>query len=530
MRRGLRFVVVAGVLALATTGLAASGTSWAAKNKTGLVSGTLVDLPKPLAKKKKIDSKAPLRFGYSLVQSTLDPALTGGFYQTGILFDTLLYTNYKKELTPGLATKYTVSSDGLQVTFTLRDNAYFGDGTQFDATAVKKNIERYKTKQGSLQAGLLKNVLSVDVVDARTARFNLQAPDATLPYVLADSPGMMVNPKYIDSGADISKGPPGVGSSPYEVKSYTPGVGIVFEKRSGGHKYWDKAAYPHQRIEWTAIVDNVAMGNALATGAIDAAVWNVPEEQAKAAYPDAQYVVSPGDGFQFLAFRDTRVPLNVRQAAAYAVNRKADITSSQNCQVYASQMVRKGTEGYIKGYDEFAYNPSKAKSTLGGTTPSIEMIYAAGLASSEGPALVYQQDLKAAGFDVKLTPFTVGGSISEFPKGTRDAFSIPTSGFPDLAMVIQTLYFGNYHLAGPDFDKTLTDLLAKANALPLQSKERDVALQAVNKAVMEYATSIPLCLLRATYVSKPGVLGLETTYDRWAAVPGLRYITMTKVK
>ena len=59
------------------------------------------------------------------------------------IFETLVtYDEKALDVVPCLATKWSVSDDGLAWTFTLRKNVQFHDGTQFDAAAVIFSFER----------------------------------------------------------------------------------------------------------------------------------------------------------------------------------------------------------------------------------------------------------------------------------------------------------------------------------------------------------------------------------------------------
>src|SRR5438270_12983542 len=96
--------------------------------------------------------------------SNLDPMLSGLFVDRNIhyaMYDSLVRVDPKGNIIPWLAEKWETSSDGKTVTFTLRTDVKFHDGTSFDAEAVKWNIERYKTTQGSLRTGDLSSVDTV---------------------------------------------------------------------------------------------------------------------------------------------------------------------------------------------------------------------------------------------------------------------------------------------------------------------------------------------------------------------------------
>ncbi len=75
------------------------------------------------------------------------------------------------KIVPRLAEKWTVSADGKSLTFTLRKNVKFHDGTTFDADAVKFSIERVKTINKG-PAVFIRGITGVDVVDKSTVRLS----------------------------------------------------------------------------------------------------------------------------------------------------------------------------------------------------------------------------------------------------------------------------------------------------------------------------------------------------------------------
>ena len=70
------------------------------------------------------------------------------------VYDTLIKREPDGELTPMLATEWTMSDDSLSLQLELRTDVTFSDGTAFDAEAVKANIEHFKTANGPLQGNL----------------------------------------------------------------------------------------------------------------------------------------------------------------------------------------------------------------------------------------------------------------------------------------------------------------------------------------------------------------------------------------
>jgi peptide/nickel transport system substrate-binding protein len=151
--------------------------------------------------------------------SNLDPMLSSLFVDRNIhyaMYDSLVRVDPKGNIIGWLADKWETSSDGKTVTFTLRTDVKFHDGTTFDADAVKWNIERYKTTAGSQRTGDLSSVDTVTVVDAKTVKFNLKTAFAPLLGALVDRAGMMVS-KAVQTamGTDFTLKPFKAGTGPF---------------------------------------------------------------------------------------------------------------------------------------------------------------------------------------------------------------------------------------------------------------------------------------------------------------------------
>ena len=122
-----------------------------------------------------------LRVGLAEDPDMLDPTLARTFVGRIVfsaLCDKLIDVDDKLNIVPQLATSYAWSADGKALTMKLRTDVTFHDGEKFDAAAVKFNIERHKTLQGSNRSGELRPVTSVDVIDLATEKL-VQRPAAS---------------------------------------------------------------------------------------------------------------------------------------------------------------------------------------------------------------------------------------------------------------------------------------------------------------------------------------------------------------
>src|SRR5690242_11000369 len=138
-----------------------------------------------------------------------DPMLSRAFVDRNAhyqIYDSLVRIDETGKIIPWLAEKWDTSADGKQVTFSLRKDVKYHDGSPFDADSVKWNIDRYRMTDASARKGELAPVASVDVVDASTVRFNLSTPFSPLLSLLVDRAGMMVSRKVVEAmGEDFTR-------------------------------------------------------------------------------------------------------------------------------------------------------------------------------------------------------------------------------------------------------------------------------------------------------------------------------------
>ncbi len=142
-----------------------------------------------------------LTLGSGVEPQSLDPAQSREaqfvqYFQP--VFDTLIRRDAAGKIQPMLATKWETSADQKTITFTLRDDVTFTDGTKLTADAVKGNLERFKNSSGPLVAALTA-VATVAVVDAKTVKLVLSKPDPALIYALGGPGGYIQSPANFDS-------------------------------------------------------------------------------------------------------------------------------------------------------------------------------------------------------------------------------------------------------------------------------------------------------------------------------------------
>jgi peptide/nickel transport system substrate-binding protein len=135
--------------------------------------------------------------------------------------ESLTYRGPDGKIAPWLAESWTVPADGRSVTFKLRRDVKFHDGTPFNAEAVKFNFDRIvdpKFKAGGARAQLA-GYAGSKVLDEFTVQVSFETPYA--PFLAYSAAGTlsMVSPKAVRESGDLVHTRP-VGSGPFMVKEY----------------------------------------------------------------------------------------------------------------------------------------------------------------------------------------------------------------------------------------------------------------------------------------------------------------------
>ncbi|MEU1606255.1 ABC transporter substrate-binding protein [Micromonospora matsumotoense] len=151
-------------------------------------------------------------------------------------FEALLTYDDRGALVPWLATGWQVTPDGLRYTLSLRAAVTFTDGTPFDAAAVKANIDKLREPgyAPAVAAVQLRHLKAVEVVDPRTVRLTLTAPDVLILDFLASPQGAQVSPRSLREARNLKAGGVDVvGTGPFVLDRYVPGQELHYRRNPG---------------------------------------------------------------------------------------------------------------------------------------------------------------------------------------------------------------------------------------------------------------------------------------------------------
>lgn len=261
----------AGALALllALTGCTGGGTSTAASTPT--TGGTLV-------------------YASGDAEPTcLDPHVGGNYPQA------LLSSQYIEELTalddgkpvPALAESWKTSDDGTTLTFTLRDDVTFTDGTPFDAAAVVANIEHVQDPATASSTGYLalQSITKATATDDHTVTLTLSRPDSALLESFSQPWVGMESPKALERSQAVNCESP-VGTGPFEVTGWKHGDRVTLTKNTDYTPLGEQAGGTTKPrlsgITWRFLPDSTSRYAALQSGQVDV-IDNAQPDQLKAS-------------------------------------------------------------------------------------------------------------------------------------------------------------------------------------------------------------------------------------------------------
>ena len=219
----------------------------------------------------------------------------------------------------------------MSVTFKLKSNAKFQDGTPVTAKDVKWSLDRAVTVGGfptfQMKAGSLEKAEQFVVVDDRTVRVDFIRKDRlTIPDLAVIVPSIY-NSELVKKNA-TAQDPWGleytkqntVGSGPYKVVKWTPGTEVVYERNEN----WVGGVPKMKRIIWRMVPSSGNRRALLERGDADIS-YDLPnkdfvelKESGKLTIISTPY----SNGLQYMGMNVTKPPFDnpkVRLAMAYAM-------------------------------------------------------------------------------------------------------------------------------------------------------------------------------------------------------------------
>jgi peptide/nickel transport system substrate-binding protein len=248
----------------------------------------------------------------------------------GKVFNGLAKYDLNMNMQPDLAESWSVSPDGLRITFNLRRGVKWHDGKPFTSADVAFSVMKGFGQFNGLVRAVFSNVQSVETPDANTAVLVLKQPAVGIMLALPVATATIL-PAHIYDNTDLRQNPANqkpVGTGPFRFVEWRRGSSIVLERNPD---YFEEGKPYLDRIVFRVIPDTQSRGAAVESGEVDMVFHSTAaasDARRLGALPHLQLTT---DGYFFdstVAFMEINQThpilsdVKVRQALAHAIDRK----------------------------------------------------------------------------------------------------------------------------------------------------------------------------------------------------------------
>jgi peptide/nickel transport system substrate-binding protein len=450
--------------------------------------------------------------------------------ESGTFPDKLFDLDTGLNIIPQLATSYGYE-DPTHLVIKLRSGVTFQDGEALTADAAKFSLLRHLTAKGSMRAGEINAIQSIEVVDPLAIRLVLKAPNSPLLAQLTDRSGMILSPKAVELEGDKFGLHP-VCAGPYSFESRVQQDRIVLKRYPG---YWNAKAFHFEQVIYLPMTNpSVRLAN-LQAGAVDLVEFIVPTDvPAVQKDPNLKLAIGDGLGYQGINFNvnngpaaNTAIGQNalVRQAFELSIDRTALIQVVYNGMFTPTAQANPSSSPYyVESVQPPARDVAGAKALLqqaGVATPVPVTLTITNNPDIVQAGEVIQSMASEAGFDVKLKEMEFASSLQAGYKGDFQAYMIGWSGRSDPdGNMWQLLHTGGTFNYGHWHNEKWDSLLDQARIESEAGKRRELYARAW-AVEREDMPLIYLWIARNIVGMKKNLMGFEQVPDGLIRIKGM---------
>lgn len=470
-----------------------------------------------------------LRWAFSLPTSW-DPVTsrTGNDINTvSLAYASLTQIDADGNVLPSLAESWDYDEAGTAVTFHLRPDLVFSDGTPLNAEAVKAFFERGKTQEDSFLKDQLATVDTVSADSETDVTLHLTGVDYQVPALVAGRTGAISSEQAAeDDVAKLATWP--VGAGPFRITEFVPESHATFEKNPD---YWDAENIHIDRFELTVAPDPATLVAGIQSGSFDVATLPASKiEEAEAS--GLTVTVTPSLSVSDVSINANKAPFDnpkVVEAFRYAFDREEfvdAITAGKGSPTH--QPFPEGNPAFNPAVEKlWDYDPEKAKSLLeeagyGEGDLTLEITAAA---FSEQGAEIAQAQLARIGVNATISLVPPGSSTWQSEVYIAKNPQLAIDGTIGRETPVQNLLAvygpaGIMNLSGPNASDEFLAALQTVRETPLDDPGYQDALQEAVKLGVEqspsnYIYSTPWVIASSSTVSDLNILPSQF---RWEGV------------
>ena len=416
--------------------------------------------------------------------TVLNTAVNSGFAAAFIstkIFEGLVEYDRKGKPVPQLAERWSISPDGLAVTFQLRSGVKWHDGTNFTSDDVRFSVEIWK-KYHSRGRLIYANVTRIDTPDPLTAILHLSHPAPAIMASLNSFTSPVMSRRAYE-GKDFLTNPASqhpTGTGPWIFKEWQRGSYIILDRNPN---YWQSGRPYPDRLVVRYLPDPAARSAALETAEAQLGVQTpvaLNDVRRLAALP---HIGTTTAGYEYFApivtmqFNNARPPFDnplVRKAVAFAMNRDLIIRNVWFGLGKVATGPISSTSAYYTGdVDKYPYDTNRAEALLeqaghkkDANGVRLKLTYEVSPLGSEYLRLgeVLKQELARVGIQIRLrTQDNASSSRRLYTDYDFDFFTAYIASYadPQLAVywsknIVKGVPFSNAsHYANPEMDGLL---------------------------------------------------------------------------
>ncbi len=388
----------------------------------------------------------------------------------------------------------TTSADGKTVTVKLRTGVKFHNGDPLTSADVKYTFDRIiDTKTSAVARSFFTDVDTITAPDPTTVVFNLKNPNGALLAYMAHPNTGIVSKKIGEANADLSKKETAIGSGPFKLVEWVPDNFMRFEANKdyyvSGQPYLDG-------IRINVVPDESNLAAALRTKAADMAIVTDPKV-ARTLRSETGITLDskPSLSYNLLFLNTKRKPfdnLKVRQAVAYAIDRKAIIDAVALGEGEVTGPIAPALANYAlptSQYPLYTRDVAKAKQLL--QEANVGPVSFTILTSTTEPAYgkdvaqLVQAQLAEAGIAVKIETTELTQYVDRWLKADFDMATGLNGGGPDPDFYVYRYFTddGNLNFVTSYKNPISSDAIKTARATTDPAKRKDLYTTAQKELV-----------------------------------------------
>ena len=499
----LAVIMIMGLVACGDSGTTSGAASGTTSTPAGTTSGTTPDPDKKV--------RTDLNIALNAAPATADPM---GNSKDAVMqlnqwvHDGLVYADSEAKIHPRLAESWTISADGTQYVFKIRQGVKFHSGKEMTVEDVVFSLERNKSM--SYMKNYTGGIEKIEKTGDWEVTVTLAGADNGFLYNLFNL--KIVDKAQVDAmGDDFGNKPNYAGAGPYKIVSWDPNTLIKLER----HEDYYGECGNIETVNVHVVSNASTRVTALQTGELD--FITVPSANWDQVQKSGKFNTVLASGTRTLQvvlnwYREGS-PMNdkrVRQAVKYATNRDAIVQVAAGglgevaiVQCNPKFIMGSSSEGFE---DSFKYDPEKAKQLLAdaGYPNGVELgiLLVTNTYDNEAVAQMLQNMWEQVGIKCTIAMAESSTASALSKDGYQDFYITVANYVHHMSNLKRAIHSSSYKTtvakySGPAADE-IDSYMDNAQAA-LTDKERDEWYQKANEFLLDFAVNFPIYYLSNPY-------------------------------